>query len=410
MKKISFKGKWAFLVVIWTVPIVLASLFVFSIYPNYLLRGHHGRLFVQTRRLSDTVLQKILPQKTTVSSSIVLDSKIIEPKDDGGLPQKVNQPLIVTLQPEQVPKSAYFSELRQPILFSPPMIPDPHTNFAPLPGTISGLGSHNRQQFRYPVDLDAKKRNEIRIFITGGSVAWGSAATGTESTIAGFMEKELRKKYPGIEIKVITAAAVGWVSTQERIWIFNRITEFEPDVIISYSGHNDLESYLLKEDLYERYAYEGNYFRHAIQLYDQYNRGETISLLGFDDIGSRFNQADYPRKTLKNVKIINSYLRAMKIKYVYVLQPVAKKKEFLQKREFIWFYDYYNQLGREIARQAESDGFQFIDHSSLFADRPEFLTDFCHPGDRGYQVIASDLVARIKIEPYLLRAAGKTAR
>jgi hypothetical protein len=401
MRKAIMKSTWLFIAVIWTVPLVLVLLLVFSIYPNYLLRGHHGRVFVQARQLSDSIVQKVLPQKIRSSSSIVLDATSIEPNYDGGVPQRINMPLVVTLQPDQVPQAAYFSAPSKPLMFGPAMIPDPFTTYAPLPGTITGLVSHNRQQFRYPTDLGKKQKNELRIFITGGSVAWGSAASGTEFTIAGAMEKELRKKYPGVDIKVITAAAGGWVSTQERIWIFNRITAFDPDMIISYSGHNDLESYLRKEDLYDRYALEGAYFRYAIQFYDRYNRGEAISMLAINDTGSRFQDNEFPGKTLKNTKIINSYLKSEKIKYVYVLQPVAKKKEFS------FFYELYSQLGSELAHQAQRDGYRYIDHSGLLDGRPELLIDFCHPGDRGYQAIADDLVLKTHADLAELIAAIK---
>jgi len=393
--------KWLLIVLLWVMTLGLLCLFLLSTYPNYILRGQYNQVFVQARETCDSIMQKIVPQKATFISSITLDSINVGQDKNGGLPPRINQPLLVTLPPQQVPKKAYFSDPSKPILFGTAMIPDPYTTYAPLPGKIADFVSHNRQQFRYPVDLGIKRKNEFRIFITGGSTAWGAAATDTEFTIAGFMEKELRKKYPQMEIKVITAAVSAWASTQERIWIFNRITEYEPDVIISYSGHNDLESYLQHHDLYDRYFLDGQYFRSAIQYYDHYNRGEAISTLGHANTGSRFDIADFPRKTLKNIKIINSYLKSVNTKYVYVLQPVAKVAG-----KFDFFYERYEILGQKMAAQAKREGYQYIDHSGLFDSSPDLLIDFCHPGDRGYQVIAHDLLEKISLDPIKMKVAG----
>lgn len=401
MRNVSITVKWSLVVILWLMAIGLFCLFFLSVYPNYILRGHHTKIFVQARETSDRIMQKIVPQKATFVSTINLNSINVDPEKDSGLPPRINQPLIVTLSPKKVSKKAYFHEPTRPILFGAAMIPDPYTTYAPLPGKITGLVSHNSQQFRYPVDLVKKKKNEFRIFITGGSVAWGSAATDTEFTIAGFMEKDLRKKYPQMDIKVITAAAGAWSSTQERIWIFNRISEYSPDLIISYSGHNDLESYLYNHDLYDRYFLEGQYFRNAIQYYDHYNRGEAISMLGLTGTGSRFEKDEFPRKSLKNIKIINYYLKSSNIQYVYVQQPVAKVNG-----KFDFFYERYKRLGKEMAAQAKREGYQYINHSDLFDNSPELLIDFCHPGDRGYQIIANDLLAKIIIDPLKLREAA----
>jgi hypothetical protein len=333
--------------------------------------------------------------------SILLNGTNVALKEDSGLPPKVFQPLLAASQPNELPEAAYFKKPTKPVVWHPVMIPDPFTTYAPLPGKIAGLLFHNKQQFRYPTDLGKKKSNEIRIFITGGSVAWGNSATDIESTIAGFLEKGLRKKYPGLDIKVITAAAGGWTSTQERIWIFNRITEYEPDLIISYSGFNDFfETYLRKYDLFDNYVVEGRYFREAIKGYDYYNRGAAISMLGYNDTGSRFDSSDFPRKTLKNSKIINSYLKSISIPYIYVLQPVNKYKIKKQTKEGTDILDNYKYLGREMANQAKLEGYQFFDHSTLLDTMPELFLDTAHVGDRGNQIIANDLLDRLNLRYY----------
>jgi hypothetical protein len=394
-------GKFLTVATLWIMPACLLFLLLFSVYPNYLL-GHQNKYFIKVRNFADNIAKKIIPHKLDYNSFIILNTTKTALNEDSGLPLKFNQPLIVTVPPDEISTKAYFQKPSKPVVYHTTMIPDPFTTYAPLPGKIGGLVFHNRQQFRYTVDLEKKKNNEIRIFITGGSAAWGSTATATEFTIAGFMQSELSKKYPGLDIKVITAAAGAWTSTQERIWIFNRISEYEPDMIISYSGHNDFyDTYLSKEDLFDRYYVEGKYFRNAIVGYEYYNRGKAISLLGLHDTGTRFSSADFPRKTLKNIEIINSYLQKINVPYVYVLQPV--RKDFRQRN----YPELYARLGLEMASLGQKDGFGFVDHSDFFDMRPELFTDQCHLGDRGNQMIANDLLAKIDITPIINKVKAK---
>jgi hypothetical protein len=74
-----------------------------------------------------------------------------------------------------------------------------------------------------------------------------------------------------------------------------------------------------------------------------------------------------------------------------------------QKKEPPIYYELYKKLGSEMAKQAKSDGYQYIDHSGIFDSKPEFFIDMCHPGDRGFEVIAKDLLAKIIIKPGKLR-------
>ncbi|MCB9247372.1 MAG: hypothetical protein H6613_01930 [Ignavibacteriales bacterium] len=73
------------------------------------------------------------------------------------------------------------------------MMPDPFATFSLLPGRYYSA-VNSIQQFRYKEILGKKKKGEFRIFITGGSTAWGALAPNNESTIGGFLEKILNEK------------------------------------------------------------------------------------------------------------------------------------------------------------------------------------------------------------------------
>lgn len=98
-----------------------------------------------------------------------------------------------------------------------------------------------------------KEDGVIRIFILGGSAAFGSqAAPGTiylklsgqdeyssDLTISAYMEKLLQKKYPQQKFEVINAATAWSQLHQQTILYLRMIRSLQPDLIISIDGQND---------------------------------------------------------------------------------------------------------------------------------------------------------------------------
>ena len=101
-----------------------------------------------------------------------------------------------------------------------------------------------------------KDSNTIRIFITGGSAAWGSIEScnmmhdntypsGTycyRASIAGKLKRLLTQKYPGTNFEVINAAVVAFRFHQSLALYFERLHDFKPDVIINIDGFNDMSN------------------------------------------------------------------------------------------------------------------------------------------------------------------------
>lgn len=99
-----------------------------------------------------------------------------------------------------------------------------------------------------------KPNNCLRIFITGGSAAFGSGQarpyneiikyqTGIysyESSIAGILKSILQNKYPEKKIEVINACSSGRKINQNITQYLAVIKDFSPDIIISMDGMNDL--------------------------------------------------------------------------------------------------------------------------------------------------------------------------
>ena len=121
-----------------------------------------------------------------------------------------------------------------------PNVPTPFVGSGPRPGT-SGNSTINLRQFRSNRELPTRKEAGVaRIFITGGSVAFGSGAPSQDRTIGEYLERELNRGLNEPRFRVYTLANPAWASTHERILIENRLSEWQPDLVISLSGLNDV--------------------------------------------------------------------------------------------------------------------------------------------------------------------------
>lgn len=137
------------------------------------------------------------------------------------------------------------------------------------------------QGFRRDQDLSLEKApNTVRVFITGGSTAYGWT-TGwpdinpdlqrlyNNQTISYYLEQQLNQTLPSNHWEVINAASPGYQLNVELAQIESILLRYRPDCIILLDGHNDLLSLL----------------KHASENYDPYaaTRTDEFNLLANPD-------------------------------------------------------------------------------------------------------------------------------
>jgi lysophospholipase L1-like esterase len=88
--------------------------------------------------------------------------------------------------------------------------------------------------------LLARKDNEYRILILGGSTAWGLGASSNEKTVAGALESQLNSSSDNYSYRVMNGAYPGWQSRQELTVLMEFYDDFDPDLIIAVTGWNDV--------------------------------------------------------------------------------------------------------------------------------------------------------------------------
>jgi len=103
--------------------------------------------------------------------------------------------------------------------------------------------------FRGPEISKDKPESTYRIFLVGGSTAFGSGATSDDKTISGFLQNEFdNSKSVTSKVEVINAGiSLGWSFT-ETFYIKNTILDFQPDLIIAYDGWNDANVRVFGDD------------------------------------------------------------------------------------------------------------------------------------------------------------------
>lgn len=105
---------------------------------------------------------------------------------------------------------------------------------------VSGAGYRtNVHHARYDEDFPVRKpRGEMRVFVTGGSTAWGQGVSQGQ-TFAARAELRFRAEQPGRKVRVVSTGVTAYGSVQERIMVENLLLPLGPDWIVMFSGWND---------------------------------------------------------------------------------------------------------------------------------------------------------------------------
>ena len=106
-----------------------------------------------------------------------------------------------------------------------------------------------------------KPPDGLRIFTVGGSSAFGFP-WGVHTSFSGVLQDVLTHAYPDRRIEVINAAGVSYAMHRLNL-VVRELVEYEPDVLIVYSGHNEFIEYDFFEALRERSSVT-NKFNHAV--------------------------------------------------------------------------------------------------------------------------------------------------
>lgn len=296
----------------------------------------------------------------------------------------------------------------QDIIWLPPYRPAPFVgNIArPFFGNnlhINILGFRDEQQ-----SYVSKPDRTVRIFMTGGSTAWGSGASSQRNTITSLLEQILNERVShatGYRYEVINAAFPAWSTTQEKLLIQQRLVNMHPDVILMFSGNNDVHWSLNGRDIRWFYSpMDQNYMLLLNEMYIASGHPEWTFASPFSS--HRVECGDLALITARNIEEAAFAADRVKARLIFALQPnVISTDKRLSKREQqlpevqnkLYWNSCYQSL-RERLGSITAGNYQMLDLSRAFSEideSKELFVDSYHFADLGNRLIAQALAGQI---------------
>lgn len=312
------------------------------------------------------------------------------------------------------PDRVTLEETLKNVVWEPALSPEPFVGHK-LKQDQQGLMEINAHGFRDGRDLDEKGDKVVRVFITGGSVAFGSGAKSDDDTISAYLEKMLNDQVSpdtGFSYEVINTGIPAWATTQERILIENKLVDLQPDLILMFSGNNDVHWALIEtEDPAVFWSY---YDRNFMLLVNN-----TSEKLGYGPMVKDFSlKTERPscgrvaKVAHKNVTLAAHASDMAGTKLIFALQPniftsgkaltaaeqhlVQRYRDGAKKEKPIWL-DCYEILRRDLGG-ITAQNYDFLDLSRSFSEIKndhEVFVDAYHFANLGNRTIAKALLNQV---------------
>ena len=259
-----------------------------------------------------------------------------------------------------------------------------------------------------------KPERTVRIFITGGSVAHGLGTTSQAHTLSSVLERILNEeagKTTGYRYEVVNTGFPGWSTTQEKILVQQRLVDLHPDIVIMFSGSNDVYWSLRGWDIRSFYTQMDQNF---ITLFNEAHKAS-----GHPEWAIDFPRSDQPvecRKlalvTARNVQEVASATARVNARVIFALQPniisttkrlskyeqsVLRNHNKSKSKSKSYWDSCYEALREELSRIAASN-YRMVDLSRSFGaldDDTELFIDSYHFVDAGHRLIAQHLAEQI---------------
>ena len=117
-----------------------------------------------------------------------------------------------------------------------------HPFYQPIPNQSKFTMNINSDGFRGS-EISSYDSGNYKIFLTGGSTAFGFGSTSDKTTISGYLQNFFDEQFPQKNVEIINAGIISADSFREILLIKEKIIQHRPNMIISYTGVNDSGGY-----------------------------------------------------------------------------------------------------------------------------------------------------------------------
>jgi len=336
---------------------------------------------------------------------------------------------------------------------------EPYRNHALGPGwNFRGI-VHNSQGFRRTTEVSQiKPANGYRIFLMGGSAAYGISAAPpfppavitNEQTIDYKLEQLLRPLFPEMHIEVINAAVTAYWTHHHLIYLHETLLDYNPDLIIFFDGINDYYYTNPQHTQFLSYKYsmtlkteELNHPRpmSAMHMLLDWGKQYSHTLFMVSEVADRLLRWNEPPEDLDrdaaiqpdnlNAAFVERYEAIAKRTWVRTLRSILLLRNDqgvsaitslqpelvfsqtqgmsagdlrLQHLELSRRTPYYRErkeflkpvTSQLAATTARDLGATFVDLTDVFDDQNQYFIDYCHLSEAGAERIAERLLPYVK--------------
>jgi lysophospholipase L1-like esterase len=270
----------------------------------------------------------------------------------------------------------------------------------------------NSDGFRGP-EIHHNGDEKYRIFVTGGSTAFGLGSTSDRTTIPGYLQNLFDIHHEDLNVEIINAGIQGANSYREVLLIKEKLVGFNPHAIISYTGANDRFKYL-KEIIFEEA--DDDWKPDALKLanYPWLRTPFVINkIITQNSVKQESNPAEFVARNLdeipendeafrKNWSQSCSFLRDNGIKSIVILQPTLTTKKFpsLFEKELLRAADIHRQsipqnFSENLPLLNEECDLTIDLSSGIGGTLETTYYDLGHMNDLGNKIIASKIYEKI---------------
>jgi hypothetical protein len=279
-----------------------------------------------------------------------------------------------------------------------------------------------------------KKDQTYRIILLGGSAAWGYGSSSNETSLSYKVEKYLKTEEKDLrkKIEIYNFSENGYNSTQELI-LWREILEYHPDLIIQFTGYNDVYTGFLKqkagwnhpfikEDILiednlntikELLKIEGKKLLNKSRLFTSINH-KTILVDNSDHNESKkYTDTDKVANLFSdNISLSNQLAISNNIPLLIIIQPMIfdeQKNITGQEKDIIENFDqdypeaivYFKEAYKQIKTRLDENKIQYFDGIDFFKDKKENIyVDPVHYNDIGQDFAAFEIANIIKEQTF----------
>lgn len=263
---------------------------------------------------------------------------------------------------------------------------------------------------QYPVE---KQEGKFRIILTGGSVARGKKP---QESIAHYLEKELNTRFNTDKIEVINAGISAFVVEQEFILIQLLLQQYQPDMIVSLDGVNDLMTFDFNRMTQSDFPLPPHHWDEVKVIEPNRERRKALTRfpLFFKNImrvimyfkTEKFEKDyDWSRLTDERLKKVSDtywqiikdthdFCGAKNIRYYNFLQPVRTCSQYRKGTQLTEREKAQCRLFEQMDSAVKNEPYNFS-LTTVLDDRLQLFYDFCHVVPAGNEVIAHAMAERV---------------